>query len=298
MYDLFSENNTAPKPMTVPVELAVQWLKLSAHAGPQLVMVTPELAAELLKLNVENRTLRQTNIDKIARDMTQGRWEDNGDTIRFSDEPALLDGQHRLLAIIKTGLPMPLWIRSGLAKKTRSTMDTGARRTAGDALKFAGVSNGKNVAAVIRKVLMWNMGDKKLSSNLTISNAEIEDAFQSDALAFQRSADIGTRTYGGFVFLPASVIGTAHYLTYKIDSATCGEFFDRLGSGLMLTADSPVYALRKKAEIDKKNKVEVPDGVKLSMIFLAWNKVRKGEPLTAIRLKSPTTGEVIYHEPK
>src|SRR5262249_28100191 len=67
-----------------------------------IITVTPELAARWLKRNHANRKVRARHVSRLVRAMRAGEWDDlNGDTIRFSDNHELLDGQHRLLACIE-----------------------------------------------------------------------------------------------------------------------------------------------------------------------------------------------------
>ena len=61
--------------------------------------ITPKDAADLLKLNTDNRSQRKGNIERIKRDIKNGQYLLNGDTIVISTENVLLNGQHRLEAI-------------------------------------------------------------------------------------------------------------------------------------------------------------------------------------------------------
>ena len=74
----------------------------------EVVMVTPELAAEWLTHNTHNRGLKPIAIKRFAEDMTTGDWQWNGESIRFAADGTLLDGQNRLHAIVDSGeIPQP-----------------------------------------------------------------------------------------------------------------------------------------------------------------------------------------------
>lgn len=256
--------------------------------APQFVLITPRIAAEWLKLNTSNRNLRDSTVTKYARDIREGRWSKNGDSIRFSKTSKLLDGQHRLNAIIEAGIAVEMLVIAGLDDETQATMDIGARRSAGDALKLDGINGGKNIAAVIRKILLWEQGDHNLNGNIPISNTEIQEFFRSNASASQRSTEIASRVYSKFRDIPPSVVGTAHYVTYRLDAGVSVEFFERLGSGTMLDTGNPILTLRTKASIDKGNRRAVSEGVHLNQIFHAWNAVRAGKSLN--RMVLPQSG--------
>ncbi|MDP2620568.1 MAG: hypothetical protein Q8P46_10395, partial [Hyphomicrobiales bacterium] len=68
--------------------------------------ITPELAREWLeKTNRKNRPLSELKWTAYAVDMLEGRWQYNGDAIRFGSDGVLLDGQHRLMACVEAGIP-------------------------------------------------------------------------------------------------------------------------------------------------------------------------------------------------
>jgi hypothetical protein len=70
----------------------------------QWIEVTPELAARWLKNNFRNRSVREDVVSAYARDMANGRWVYTHQGIAFNDRDELIDGQHRLHAVILSGL--------------------------------------------------------------------------------------------------------------------------------------------------------------------------------------------------
>lgn len=63
-------------------------------------IITPETAKSWLLKNVHNRPLRDGLVTTYATDMANEQWQSNGESIKFSSEGELLDGQHRLAAVI------------------------------------------------------------------------------------------------------------------------------------------------------------------------------------------------------
>lgn len=260
-------------------------------SNPQFVTITPRIAAQWLKLNTSNRNLRESAVAKYARDIREGRWVKNGDSIRFSATGKLLDGQHRLSAIIDAGTPVEMLVIPGLADETQATMDIGARRTSADALTLNGVQNSTIVAAIVKRVLMWDQGDHRLSGNTAPTHAEIQEFFHDNADAMQRSAEVARRAYQGFKDIPPSISGTAHYVTSRIDSGTAAEFFSCLGTGAGLMEGNPILAVRHKAMVDARAGRAVPEWQRLAHIFHGWNSVRAGKTLT--RMILPKEGVVL-----
>jgi hypothetical protein len=101
--------------------------------------ITPELAQKWLERNDENqRSIRKDDVRKYAEHMKNGEWEQNGETIKFDTEGNLLDGQHRLLACIKAGVPFTTIVVTGISNAAKMTIDVGTPRTPRDVLRFGG----------------------------------------------------------------------------------------------------------------------------------------------------------------
>jgi len=65
--------------------------------------ITPSYAHKLLTKNKENRRINKTRVKQYATSMARGEWVDNGQTIVISDNGLLIDGQHRLSAVVESG---------------------------------------------------------------------------------------------------------------------------------------------------------------------------------------------------
>lgn len=139
----------------------------------QVTHVTPEMATALLAVNKRNRPIRKARVERYAREMASGHWQLNGETIIVSNEGNLLNGQHRLEAVVKAGVPVWMMVTRGVPEKAFSTMDAGLTRTAGDVLGMKGILNFNQVAAVARVCLNYKDG---VSISTPRTNLEIEEA--------------------------------------------------------------------------------------------------------------------------
>lgn len=147
---------TAPKPaptIALPKPAPTTALKNG------LVMVSGEQATAWLEMNVNNRNLRTTWVTALATDMREGRWQVTGDPIKFDTKGVLIDGQHRLHAVVESGLgAVPMFVMTGLETSVRDVVDTGAARGANDVLTFAGLTNTNKLAAAARIFLARENG--------------------------------------------------------------------------------------------------------------------------------------------
>ena len=66
----------------------------------EILTITPSMAEEMLSKNKSNRKLRNTVVNSYASQMASGKWHLTGQGITFGKNGQLLDGQHRLSAIV------------------------------------------------------------------------------------------------------------------------------------------------------------------------------------------------------
>lgn len=115
----------------------------------KIIEITPEIAKKTLEQNTRNRTVRRMTVAAYAEAMRSGLWKENGEPIIIGKNNIVLDGQHRLLAIIESGMTLKMVVVFDVEDSTRDTIDTGIRRTPGDALSIEGIQNGNRVSACI-----------------------------------------------------------------------------------------------------------------------------------------------------
>lgn len=98
-------------------------------------LITPETAAMWLTKNVSNRRPRVMLVDYLSRQIKSGEWQsDHPQPIVFSDIGRLIDGQHRLMAIVKSGVAVKASVMYGARDSLQEYLDTGISRTLEDRL--------------------------------------------------------------------------------------------------------------------------------------------------------------------
>jgi hypothetical protein len=110
----------------------------------------PPLATMLLELlSGHQRSVRQTAVDEYARAMKEGRWRWNGDSIRLDDTRHVIDGQHRLLAVVQSGATIehvPLIITEKANKNAIRSIDQGRTRNLSDLRSSLGLGRHESTA--------------------------------------------------------------------------------------------------------------------------------------------------------
>lgn len=112
----------------------------------KLVKVTPHIAAEWLKKNIENRALRRSYVEGLKLAFMRGEYITSSDAIGFNTDGEMTNGQHRCTAIseMPSNFVAEMVVVRGLAVDSFKVTDTGLRRSPGDVLR---ISNGLAAAA-------------------------------------------------------------------------------------------------------------------------------------------------------
>lgn len=98
----------------------------------QTISVTPEQAKAWLKTNTLNRPVRVGHVKSLAAAMKRGEWTLNHQAIAMNGTK-LLDGQHRLMALIQSGLPkLQMLVASEVPSEAFDTIDIGVKRSNSD----------------------------------------------------------------------------------------------------------------------------------------------------------------------
>lgn len=100
--------------------------------------VTPQMAEQLLMGNTQNRALRMKRVEEYADEMSGGHWRYTHQGIAIDKNGVIVDGQHRLHAIILSGSTIDINVTRGLDPSVRLVVDDHAKRTAFDAITVDG----------------------------------------------------------------------------------------------------------------------------------------------------------------
>lgn len=105
----------------------------------EIVDITPKTASKWLESNAQfNRKLRQTVVDRYARDMLNGAWNLTHQGVAFDTKGRLIDGQHRLAAIAKAGVSVRMTVVRDTPAGAFDHVDIGFGRTTADVLSAQG----------------------------------------------------------------------------------------------------------------------------------------------------------------
>lgn len=252
--------------------------------------VTPEMAKKILSLNTENfRNIDVNRIKQFSDEMKAGNWQLNGETIKISEDGVLIDGQHRLHAIMKSMCSADFLIVSDIPKNSAMTVDRGKPRTIAQWLNHAKVKNAALVAAVARQCVAYNKG---YWTNISWGTSIMTDS-EVIEYAEKHKETIATYKRSTNKIIPGSFLGAVCFIgsgekAYG-ENELVSWFLDALLSGLNLQETDPVYHLRQIL-LSPVTKRPTPFMSKM-MLTKAWNKTVKGEPATPRSIQIKVGGQ-------
>lgn len=116
----------------------------------RVVQMTREKAEELLEKNTGNRPVSPANLDMFCQILRNGEWALTHQGIAIDWDGNLIDGQHRLMAIMITGVTAEIRVTTGIDPATFTKIDNGRIRNAADTLAILGVEGGTQLGAALR----------------------------------------------------------------------------------------------------------------------------------------------------
>lgn len=239
----------------------------------EIVTITPAIATEWLGHNTHNRVIRNGRIEELVGAILRGEWYMNGDSIRFALDGSLLDGQHRLWAVVLSEKPIETLVVWDLPPEAQDTMDQGARRSLGDVLRLRKEDNAASLAAALNLQWRWDQG---VVRNATRKPTVAQAVAVLDANPTIRAAVAGSTRLGRRFKLSISVLSVCWYQFSCLDSEAADEFFTRLFEGAGLEPGSPILALRTWLERHMGAGARANALMAHALIIKAWNAYREG----------------------
>lgn len=116
--------------------------------------ITPETATELLELNTHNyRNVSPASVAKLVQTMKAGQWEPNAEAIVINEDGILVDGQHRLHAVIESGVSVWMMVTRGVSRECK-TWNNGRNRTEQEHARAAGLDASARVLSLAKYMIM------------------------------------------------------------------------------------------------------------------------------------------------
>jgi len=171
------------------------------------------------------RNISHAKASSFVQAMHKGEWIQSLAAIHISDTGKLLDGQHRLRAIVDAGRGMFCLVISGHPESTASYFDQGRPRSLENVIKGLGLPNAKEMAATVK--MLYQLYDSTLTpprnevgKRIAEDNPTLQDAV-AKAIRMKEDAHISVPVLAGTYFILSS-----HHGKERVE-----EFFEILTLG-------------------------------------------------------------------
>lgn len=232
----------------------------------KIEVITPANAAQMLGTSAGNRPVRKTAVNRYARDMIADKWVLNGEAIKFDATGRLVDGHHRLNAVIASQKSQTFLVVRNVPQDAMLTLDTGIGRSFHDASIVAGKQYDQRVGPIAR--WWWRYDKDRMTFGGVPSHQELEFLVQSHQTILE-SARYIHKLKAVIKYCVPSVQGFIHaFASEKYDREIADVFMRDLNDGAKLDEYSPIFVLRR-ALVEDDRRIE-PYRV-LAYSIKAWN---------------------------
>lgn len=209
--------------------------------------ITPEIAGQYLALNhPKNRKhVRESRVRQWAELMKAGAWAVTHQGIAFDDQGYLIDGQHRLHAVARAGVPVEMEVSRGYSFDTFAVLDRGISRNAAD---LTGLDT-KRVSCLRNLIALEAYNQQPWGIDARVIEERIVDGFPESLEAVMKVVRPGSRVSRRYLQSPA--IAALAY-AYPIAPAHVQSFAYQVDTGEMLTREDPAYRFREW--VDKRSR--------------------------------------------
>jgi hypothetical protein len=249
----------------------------------EIVNVGPELAARWLEHNAGNRTISSKHVATLVRAMESGLFRFVADPVRFDGKGRLLDGQHRLTAVIRSKTTQPMLVVAGLESDAQLFMDANRKRSSGDQVKLTlGVGDSSAYAAITRLLIRWDVEDLN-TRVLTPSPPEVVAFIEENRAEVDRAVSMAGRVYSGVGGGSKAVAGATFFMAERKDPVGAHVFWSALASGENLRKGQPEYILRD-ALIRRRTAQRWTPAEEIAAYVRCWNAHRRGANMTRLQI--------------
>lgn len=272
---------------------------------PIIDWLDAEDAEELLRRNNEpqpdthgsNRSSSAELINVMAEDMLAGSWRFSHQGVALNDKGQLIDGAHRLKALIaadrrRPGIKVLMIVWHNVPSDAIDVIDLNRRRTPGDFLTMDGFRYGRTIAKAVKLIWLFRNCnfDERINRNYwarqRVSITTIREVSQELEVMLKSSAPLAA-SMGKYMNTSATLAAMC-ILNQHFDAFKVAEFFHGVRHGASTNDGDARFALRNWAvnNKDRSNRAtRVEAWEYLGVTFKAFNKWRSGKTVQSLALR-------------
>lgn len=243
-----------------------------------VVEVSPEMARKWLERNIGNRPASPKHVAKLESAIRGGKWKMTGDPIRFSKSGKLIDGQHRLQAILNSGETVTCVVMRDLEDEIFDVLDSGKGRQKSDVLFIElglPVETCKVLASSAGWVLDYEHG--QYGFNGRAEKAEVLEFVQSNPQLIYSAEYAQALPHQSPV--PRSIAAMFHFYACRRSQVSVERFLERFMVGAVDGANDNLLHLRNKCFNAKVARRPLSRTEVIGQMIKIWNAEQRGKPI-------------------
>ena len=295
------EMNPKPSPIkNIPKNSKPTQSMKATNIVSAIEKITPTIAESYLATNAGNqRNVTNSHMWHLRQQMENGQWMMTGEPIVFDNEGRLIDGQHRLRAMIMAKVTLEFLVVRGVSPNSFVAMNRGKTRSNGNIFAIHQVPNYNAAASAVGGVLNYRRAraveikDKgkvigyggSLNSYVRASTTDLIQEYDAHPVEYGQAIAIAISCRK---LAPQSTVATVAAISlidakHGIDEVLC--FWDGFRTGANLESDDPILYLKTKMIENANSKRGKMTGVMtIHLMIETWNRYVKGKSCKFIRL--------------
>jgi len=272
------------------------------------VEIGPEEAkAFLADMDPDNRGIRWTHVQRIADKMKARLWKPNAEVVKVDWNGVVVDGQHRLLGVIRSGVTVEMDVCYGVEPDSVYTMDEGRNRHLRDKIsrEFPDLKRKKiyrEIATIYTKVLDYDVTSEDgyqawgRRNRGSWNYPEVFKWVRKNKAALEFIVGECKREGGREFMRPLSIMGALYFICHRVNPEEAVAFFTMMidGLGYKKGKEDPAYWCRREIERLHAERGKGGDPARwpyMTAVCRAFNAHLRGEPLHGLRDLRVNPGE-------
>lgn len=252
-----------------------------------LIEITPEIAKDMLSRQENYRKLYTDRATRLSELFATGNYVCDGNPLKLNAAGNLIDGQHRLTAIVRSGITAWFWVITGVADSAPIDEET-LSRTFNHYCAHAKVKNANAVASAVgwywkilrreqtgRVSAMAHGGPQRPAvvemKRILRDNPSI---IESTSLAIHNS------------FVSGGLLAALHYYIARDNYEIATRFVEEMKTTANKGIDDPIRRFQDKMAHNSEKNMKLTTGGVAALLVLTWNYWITGQSIRCLKYTS------------
>lgn len=260
------------------------WVGYIDAAGAEQLL-SHNIRPEIGKVGT-NRPMVTGSVASLLEAILGANWQFNHQGIAFDVDGRLIDGQHRLEAIVRAdkvqpGIMVPIMVTWNLPREANEKIDLVRRRNTGTFLAMEGYAQSSRLNTILKLLHLYDTTDFDAPLNAAHWNEIPDLATIRKSLADHKIAPDSCTIGGqlGSILTPSAAGAGWVICRERYPDEMNMEFVAGLKSGANLAEGDPRLALREWARNRKEQHKRAQPYVHLAVYLKAFKLFRQGQPV-------------------